>query len=68
MVKDGWHTIAGLSVYVEDGYIIRATKHDDTLPAWVYRWSKFNNAWMKEDKITPAAFRSGVKRGTITIF
>ena len=67
MIKDGWHTVAGCSVYVEDGYIKRATKSGDTLPAGVYRWSKFNNAWMKEDKITPAAFRAGVKRGTIAV-
>lgn len=65
MIKDGWHTIAGFSVYVEDGHITRAMKDSDTLPASVYRWK--NDGWTIEYKITPAAFRAGVKRGTITV-
>ena len=65
-MKNGWHTIQGRSVYVEDGYIIKATKANGTLPAYVYRWYK--NVWVKEGKITVAAFSAGVRRGTIDIF
>lgn len=66
-MKDGWHTIAGYSVFVEGGMIVRGMKNSDTLPAYVYRWSKSLNCWTKEESITPAAFRAGLKRGTIAL-
>lgn len=69
-MKDGWHTISGYEVYVEDGFIRRGIKYDQNggaLPAFVYRWSKKLNCWSSEDKISPEAFRSGVKRGTICL-
>lgn len=66
-MKDGWHTIAGKSVYVENERIIRGMKNNDTLTAYVYRWDRSTNAWIKEDSITPAAFRAGLKRGTIQL-
>ena len=66
-MKDGWHTIQGKYVYVENGYIIRAMKNNNTLPAYVYRSCR-NGGWDIEEKITPAAFSAGFRRGTIEIF
>lgn len=67
MTKNGWHTIAGFSVFVDNGLITRAMKNNDTLPASVYRYNRRFGTWDKEDKITPAAFSAGVRRGTITV-
>lgn len=66
-MRDGWHTIAGHDVYIEGGRIIRGTKNAGQLPAYVYRWSRGAGCWIKEDSITPGAFRAGVKRGTIQL-
>lgn len=66
-MKDGWHLVEGHDVYVEDGYIVRAMKNGGTLSARVYRYNRRFGTWDKEDKITPAAFRAGVKRGTIAV-
>ena len=66
-MKNGWHKILGNDVYVEDGFIVRATKSDGQIRASVYRWSKSYNAWIIENRITLATFRSGVKRGTISV-
>lgn len=69
-MKNGWHNIQGRIVLVEDGFIIRGIKPDRNgyhVTAYVYRSDK-NTGWYKEDKITPNAFRSGVRRGTIDLF
>ena len=74
-MKDGWHTIAGYEVYVEDGYILRGIKHDQNggqLSSHVYRQDRTISGracdlWTSEEKITPDAFRSGVRRGTICL-
>lgn len=55
--------VAGYEVYIENGYIIRGIKNGVT--AYVYRQVK--DGWKKEDKITEAAFRSGVRRGTVDL-
>ena len=66
-MKDGWHVVAGCDVYVEGGYIVRATKNNGRQSASVYRHYSRPGTWYKEYKITPAAFRAGVKRGTIAV-
>ena len=69
-MKDGWHTIQGRRVYIEDGMILRAIKLDHNsseVPAHVYRASKYGG-WDSTGKITVAAFSAGVRRGTIDIF
>lgn len=74
-MKDGWHTISGYEVYVEDGYILRGIKYDQNggaLPAFVYRRDRTKagiqvNGWTSEDKISPEAFRAGVRRDTIRL-
>ncbi len=66
---NGWKTACGYDVYLEDGYITRAMKNDGhgMVAAWVYRKSK-HGGWDIVDRITPAAFRAGFRRGTIRIF
>lgn len=66
-MKDGWHVIAGHDVFVEDGYIVRAMKNGKQQSASVYRHHSRPGTWYKEDRITPAAFRAGVNRGTISV-
>ena len=67
-MKDGWHIISECEVYVEDGYILRGIK--DTPPqqtaAYIYRSAK-TGGFYKLNRITPAAFRAGVKKGTIIL-
>lgn len=65
-MKDGWHSIQGKSVYVENGFV-RAMKNNNTLSAYVYRSCR-TGGWDLEGKITPAAFIAGVRRGIIIVF
>lgn len=70
-MKDGWHTISGYEVYVEDGFIRRGIKYDQNggvLPAFVYRWDRTLKCWNSEEKISPDAFRAGVRRESIRMF
>ena len=63
-----WITIKNYEVYVIDGKAKRAVKTDGNggrVPAYIYRWA--GDAWRKEEDATPAAIRSGLKRGTIRI-
>ena len=61
-IRDGWHKIAGYTVWVENGFITRG-KHDNR-PVYVYRACR-TGGWDNEERITPDAFRAGVNRGTI---
>lgn len=67
-IKDGWHTICGYEVYVEDGYILRGVSSTDwrQVPTHVYRACK-PSGWSSTGPITVDAFRSGVRRGTISM-
>lgn len=62
--KDGWHSICGYDVYVEDGFILRGVKDNGQLPSYVYRACRYGG-WGKEERISIEAFRAGVRRGTI---
>ena len=70
IVSDGWHDIAGYRVYVEDGKVMRGIKRDyngGIVSASVYRGS-WRGGWDNENGYNSvAAFRAGVKRGTITL-
>lgn len=59
--------IEGHDVTVEDGCIVRGVKLDQNgsyVASWPYRWSKKQNCWVLDQSMTPAAFRSAVRRGT----
>lgn len=66
-MKDGWHKICGYDVYVENDRVLRGTKANGTLPAYVYRRVD-ERRWDNNCGITVNAFRSGVRRGTIRMF
>ena len=66
-LSDGWHKVSGFNVYVEDGYIIRGTLGKDTTYRTAYPYRSCKEGWSREYKITPDAFRAGVKRGTVTM-
>lgn len=57
-----------VEIYVENGKIVRGTKDNPYCAAYVYRYSCQYNCWIIEEKITPAAFVAGVRRGTIDLF
>ena len=71
MVKDGWHESHGYDLYVEDGYVMRATKTDcngSPVAASLYQWSKSYHCWINVNgKRTMDAVRSGLARGTYRI-
>lgn len=69
-MKDGWHKICGYDVYVENDRVLRGTKANGTLSAYVYRACRTCGPalWEAEDSITVNAFRTGVRRGTIRMF
>ena len=61
VVKDGWHTIRGCEVYVEDGYIIRGIKEDSNggrVTAYVCK-PHSGGGWIKVDRIKVDTFRKG---------
>ena len=65
---DKWTTISGYEIYVIDGKVKRAVKIDgsgERVTAYVYR--QRGKEWIKDEGSTPAAVRSGLKRGTIKI-
>lgn len=68
-IKDGWHKVSGWDVYVEDGYILRGIDTDSNgsqVPVYVYRASH-HGGYSREERITPAALRAGLNRGTIIL-
>ena len=79
-ISDGWHTVSGYRVYVEDGYIKRGLASDGQRPLYVYRAClkrlplRYGDSvsrvdgWDRVCHITPTAFRAGVRRGTIAMY
>lgn len=63
---DGWRTICGWEVYVENGYIVRGISADHQTPLYIYRACR-SGGYDREYKITPDAFRAGLRRGTIVL-
>lgn len=62
-VKDGWHVIAGYTVYVENGKALRGLSTDKQRAVFPYRAVK--DGWTSASGLTVGAFRSGVRRDTI---
>lgn len=65
---DGWHKICGYDVYIENGEIVRGVSDDWSRPLYVYRLCRNGDGYDREEHITPAAFRAGLKRGTVKLF
>lgn len=70
-IKDGWHTTHGYDLYVEGGYVKRATKLDyngSLVTAWIYQWNKSYHAWMNvSGNRTFDTVRNGLTKGTYKI-
>lgn len=59
-IIDGWHTVKGYRVEVEDGYIIRGHRGEGvsyqiTHP---YKWNKQLNCWVICDRVKVSTFRN----------
>lgn len=70
MVRDGWHMVYGMRVYVENNIVLRATKYDynrSIVPAAVY-WRCRSGGWNNVNgMVTLAEFRAGARRGTAMV-
>lgn len=68
--KDGWHTILGNRVYVEQGKVIRAVVQDSNgslVPAWPYWPSKYGGWDNCSGLLSVSAFRRRVKNDTVIL-
>lgn len=63
-MKDGWHTILGYDVYVENNRILRGTLGEGFTcrTAYPYKWNKTYRCWIKNTGVSINSFRNGVKR------
>lgn len=64
MIKNGWHTISGYNVHIENGCIDRGMTADKQRTTYVYRANRAGG-YDREYSISVEAFRAGVRRETI---
>ena len=64
IVKDGWHSVCGFDVYVENGIVKRGIVGGCT--AYPCRKSKYGG-WVIDTHMTLDALRSGLLRDTVII-
>lgn len=70
-IGDGWHRVGtNCKVRVENRVIVECLKHDldgTWKPSYIERW---NDTWHRYERVgfvTLSAFRSGIRRSTMTI-
>lgn len=61
-----WHIVCGYSVYIENGYILRAMKNKNTEAAFIYK--RIKNEWTNVTPCKASTFKSGFYRGNYVIF
>lgn len=68
-MKDGWHTILGYDVYVENNKVLRGTLGEGSTyrTAYPYKWNKTHRCWIKNTGVSVNSFRNGVKRESIVM-
>ena len=69
-IGDGWHKLGDSKVLVEDRVItqiLMEDAHGDWTPHRIIRWNKTERRWQTAGKITPSAFRAGIRRGTMAV-
>lgn len=66
-IKDGWHTIYGKFVYVENGRVLRGVSSRDWDQRTIYPYRVCRDGCTNCAGITVDAFRSGLRRGTVTM-
>lgn len=67
MARDGWHTVYGNPVYVENGKVVRGMKKDHNggwVAAFPYKASLYGGWTNVSGYYTLEQFRSGMSRGT----
>ena len=69
-LKDGWHTVCGEEVYIENGEVVRGVwiKCDgQNRPLYVYRWEERLRCWIYNGRTKYETFRSGLRRGNMRL-
>lgn len=63
---DGWHTVYGMDVFVEDGRIVRGViigRDGSRVTAYPYRYDREAGNWVNQaGRVTLNAFRKGYPR------
>ena len=70
-VKDGWHTITGYDVFVEDGRVVRGTAGSgyNLHTVYPYRYNRGLRCWVNVSRqISVDALRAGIRRETMGMF
>lgn len=62
-MKNGWHKVYGIEVYVEDGRVVRGQANGR--PIYAYRENRRYGGWDKVTSLSVSAIRAGLNRGTI---
>ena len=65
-IRDGWHTVNGWNVYVEDGYAVRGVSRDSQRPLYLYTPAR-GGGMDRIDGIPFGALRGRMNRGTIVL-
>lgn len=56
--SDGWHTVAGCTVYVENNCILRGIRHDNNgSPVTVYPYRRIKDGWTSAPGVKAETFR-----------
>ena len=67
-VVSRWAVVAGYDVYVDEhGHVNRGITPDGQRPLYPYRWDRQLKVWSRDKRMTPAAVRAGIRRGTVTM-
>lgn len=63
-MKNGWHTVKGIEVYVEDGKVVRGLAGG--VATYPYEYLKEYNSYTNiSGELTLSAFRGRLERGTV---
>lgn len=65
--KDGWHTLGGYRVYIEDGYVLRGLSLDGQTTRYMYEANK-DGGFDKIERMKVGAFKSRCARNTMYMF
>lgn len=68
-MRDGWHTLQGYVVYIENNKVLRGIKRDHNnqeIPAFPFRQIDAHT-WSNCSGISAPAFIAGARRGTIAL-